>query len=153
MFAWTILVLNESCAKDFSTQKLHSFCGEFVNISESLKHLISISINLGVQGFTGNEGAPGSKGSKGDPGPIGPRGQKGSYKFDVFTPIVDRFFIFFFSLKITLNSFANVGDRGKSGVPGFSGKNQVLKRVSNKKQSELAVIWSEIKCKKWKEKI
>lgn len=69
-------VLNESCAETFNFMDIFEIFG-------NLKCSLSISINLGVQGFTGNEGGPGSKGSKGEPGPIGPRGQKGSYEFGV----------------------------------------------------------------------
>lgn len=50
----------------------------------------------------------------------------------------------------------NIGDRGKSGIPGFPGMNQVVKESQITNEVNEAVIWSEIKCnlcKKRKKKL
>lgn len=46
------------------------------DISTELNNYVWIEI--GVQGFGGNEGLPGPKGGKGEPGLTGPRGPKGN---------------------------------------------------------------------------
>lgn len=57
----------------FKTYVYCSLCVLNINIKTEI-------IEIGVQGFTGNEGLPGSKGSKGDSGLSGPRGPKGMLK-------------------------------------------------------------------------
>lgn len=48
---------------------------------------VHIEIDIGVQGFSGNEGLPGPKGGKGEPGLSGPRGPKGRNSWDLFCAI------------------------------------------------------------------
>lgn len=82
-------------------------------------------IEIGVQGFGGNEGLPGPKGGKGEPGIPGPRGPKGKDKFywsaQWNASIVDQFRLYVFCTFYKCVYAWIVGDRGRSGMPGFPG--------------------------------